>query len=352
MELFYELVQVALGNRNLLIRVPCPDEWEQVFQLAQKQCITGIIFNALDGLGVQGQKLPREILYKWINYAEQIKWRNLIVNKRCVEITQMFASEGLRTCILKGQSNAMLYPDSLTRVPGDIDIWVDANRSEIDAFVHCKFPSEKGGRQHIKFPVFEDVPVEVHYIPTYMRTPWYDKQLQSFFREYADEQFCHFVTLEGSGGMCAVPTAWFSMVQQMAHLMSHFMGEGIGLRQFIDYYYVLKACIDETDSRHLTEIIGIFRCCGLLKFASGVMWIEKELLGLEDKYIIVEPSERMGQAIQRIIEEGGNFGHHNRLNVYRHKNLAYRAIGGTYQSFRALNYLPSETIWKIIRKVI
>ena len=89
----------------------------------------------------------------------------------------------------------------------------------------------------------------------------------------------------------------------------------------------------------------------LLKFAQGVMWIEKKLLGLEDEYLIVEPSERIGHAIQQTIEEGGNFGHHSSLNTFRHQSLIGRAIGGAKQSLRAMRYFPTEAAWKVIRKV-
>ena len=88
---------------------------------------------------------------------------------------------------------------------------------------------------------------------------------------------------------------------------------------------------------------------GLLKFAQGVMWIEEELLGLEEKYLIVEPSEKIGRAIQRTIEEGGNFGHHSSLNRLRHQSHIGRAVGGMQQSLCAMRYFPTEATWKLIR---
>ena len=216
---------------------------------------------------------------------------------------------------------------------------------------------------HIEFPVFDDVAVEVHYIPRYMNAPWHDKRLQAFFRYKAEEQFSNQVTLEGTEGTCAVPTVEFNMVQQLSHMMSHVMGEGIGLRQVIDYYYVLKTHGDgianarnftksNSKSDKLADFRELFCETGLLKFAKGVMWIEKELLGLEEKYLIVEPSEKIGRAIQQTIEEGGNFGHHSSLNSLRHQSLIGRAIGGAKQSLRAMRYFPTEAAWKVIRKII
>lgn len=345
MNLFYELVKVALGNNSVLSRIPSDAEWYNLYKICQEQCITGVVFEALDRLSKQGQKPPLDLLYQWICDAELIKQQNLIVNRRCVEISRMFAEAGFKTCILKGQGNALLYPNPLSRTSGDIDIWVDADKNIIDEFVHKRFSNIKGGRMHIEFPVFDDVSVEVHYIPRYMFAPWHDRCIQAFFQKKADVQFGNMVTLEGTEGVCAVTTVDFSLVQQMSHLMSHYMGEGIGLRQFIDYYYLLNYhAVD-------TGIIDVFRHCGLLEFAQGVMWIEKTLLGVDDNYLIVKPSERIGLAIKHTIEEGGNFGHHSSLNTFRHQSLIGRAIGGAKQSLRAMHYFPTEAAWKVIRKV-
>lgn len=366
MTLFYELIQVALGDRVVLSRTPSQTEWHALYETCQKQSVTGVAFEAFESLSEQRQKPPLDLLYQWIGDAEQIKQQNLRVNKRCVEIARMFAEAGFETCILKGQGNARMYVNPLARTPGDIDIWlmvpgkglsVEETRQKIDEFVHSRFPEIKGGRMHIEFPVFDDVAVEVHYIPRYMNAPWHDKRLQAFFRYKAEEQFSNQVTLEGTEGTCAVPTVEFNMIQQLSHMMSHVMGEGIGLRQFIDYYYVLRQfrVLSKESEQVRTESLEFrvrLRKMGLLNFAQGVMWIEKKLLGLEDKYLIVEPSERIGRAIQQTIEEGGNFGHHSRLNTLRHRSVIGRAVGGMQQSVRAMRYFPTEATWKLIRKVI
>ena len=203
--------------------------------------MTGVAFQILDGLSKQRQKPPLDLLCQWIGGDGQIKQQNLKVNQRCVEITWMFAEAGFKVCILKGQGNARMYPNPLARTAGDIDAWVsgltdntdDSLRERVDRFVHSRFPEIKGGRMHIEFPVFDDVTVEVHYIPRYMCAPWHDKRLQAFFMEKAEEQFRNQVALEGVEGMCAVPTVAFNLIQQLSHMMSHFMGEGIGLKQFI-----------------------------------------------------------------------------------------------------------------------
>ena len=43
----------------------------------------------------------------------------------------------------------------------------------------------------------------------------------------------------GEQGEIAIPTAEFNLIFQLTHIFSHLMNEGIGLRQLVDYYYVL-----------------------------------------------------------------------------------------------------------------
>ena len=43
----------------------------------------------------------------------------------------------------------------------------------------------------------------------------------------------------GEQGEIAIPTVEFNLIFQLTHIYAHLMNEGIGLRQLLDYYYVL-----------------------------------------------------------------------------------------------------------------
>lgn len=132
MTLFYELIQVALGNRTVLSRTPSETEWHDLYKMCQKQSVTGVALDALESLSEQRQKPPLDLLYQWIGYVEQIKQQNLRVNRRCMEITRMFTEAGFKSCILKGQGNARMYPNPLARTAGDIDVWVSGLTDNTD----------------------------------------------------------------------------------------------------------------------------------------------------------------------------------------------------------------------------
>lgn len=122
--LFFELIQVALGNRLELSKSPSEDEWKAMFVMSQKQAVAGIAFGALEGLVQHGQQPPIDLLLDWIGLSEQIRMSSQLVSQRCQELEKIFVDEGYRFCVLKGQGTALYYKAPGYRYSGDIDLWV------------------------------------------------------------------------------------------------------------------------------------------------------------------------------------------------------------------------------------
>lgn len=335
---------MALGAGEKLSRDPSEAEWQQLFDLAQKQAVAGVAFLALDRLSSYGQKIPSVLLFEWIGLGEQIKSQNLLVNQRCKEITQLFRNEGFESCILKGQGNARMYPVPESRLSGDIDIWVFGERDEITKFVKERCPNVFEQYHHIDFPIFEDVPVEVHYTPGKLLSPRYNRRFQKWCQsEGLKVKGERLETIDGYN----VPSVGFNAVFQMAHMMIHFFIEGIGLRHFVDYYYVLT----NTDFTNHTDTVETIQYLGLEKFARGVMWIEQYCLGLEDGYLLFEPSEKIGRVILKEMEEGGNFGQYDQRYKGREDGYLMRGLMDSYRLIKMGRVFPKEVSWKIYRKL-
>ena len=163
---------------------------------------------------------------------------NVRLNDAAIQVSEWFRKKGFRTCILKGQGNALMYPNPYSRTPGDIDIWVEGEDKRVISFVRSISPHEKACYHHIEFPSYKGVEVEVHYRPSFLLCFWHNRKLQKYYERVKDEQFSHRVML-GEQGEIAIPTAEFNLIFQLTHIFSHLMNEGIGLRQLVDYYYVL-----------------------------------------------------------------------------------------------------------------
>lgn len=101
--LFFELIQVSIGRRDSLSRVPSAEEWSMLYSFSVKQAVAGVCFCGVQRLPKeQLVEMPVQLKLKWFALATQIKTRNELMNRRCVELQRILAKEGMESCFLKG----------------------------------------------------------------------------------------------------------------------------------------------------------------------------------------------------------------------------------------------------------
>ena len=302
--------------------------WWGFMTFCNRQNVLGIV---LDGMDRSQLSVPSNIVLEWFSYVENIKAQNKLIDKRSVDISRIFKEKGYRSCILKGQANALYYPNPELRSPGDIDIWVEGNEVEIIKIILKDCPDAHYSIHHIKFPVFDDVPIEVHYRPVYMSNWFKNKKLQNFIRNKEIEQFDHQVKLNDStvGGL----TNDFNLVFQMLHMYNHFFTSRNNLKQMIDYYYLLKkSFFEKTDTG---EVMDLLDDLGVKRYAAGVMWIQKEVLGIEDNCLLLKPNSKYGRVILSEMLTFGTRAESSNLSLVIHQFVG---------NMRLIPYFPSEVL--------
>ena len=200
--------------------------------------IYSVLFDGIKKLPAEYVGMKKELLLQWMAESQMLEKVNVRLNDAAIQVSEWFRKKGFRTCILKGQGNALMYPNPYSRTPGDIDIWVEGEDKRVISFVRSISPHEKACYHHIEFPSYKGVEVEVHYRPSFLLCFWHNRKLQKYYERVKEQQFSHRVML-GEQGEIAIPTAEFNLIFQLTHIYSHLMNEGIGLRQLVDYYYVL-----------------------------------------------------------------------------------------------------------------
>ena len=195
-QMFFELLQVAIGRIVCLSHSPSAEEWKGLYEIAKKQSLVGVCFAGVQKL-VEQQQTPEEMLYlTWMGMAAKIQQRNEVVNQQCVEVQRLIAEKGCRSCIIKGQSNHTSYGSlAMLRQSGDIDIWVEGGREKVVELVSSICPTKEIRETHAQLRVFQDTEVEVHYRPGLIRDFRRNKRLQAFFASHAEDCFTNKVTL-------------------------------------------------------------------------------------------------------------------------------------------------------------
>ena len=241
----FDFLKYCLGAKSDVNKVIAGIDWQMLYSFASKQAILGLCFNGIERLGreysdeLKQNPIERDLLMTWMGKAQQIRRQNMKVNAVAGKLFSMLRKDGMRCCVLKGQGNALMYPNPYSRTPGDIDVWINASRERIMEYAQKKFELGDDIRlQHLETSL-DGVPVELHFFPCSMNNSLYHARLQKWFRRNADLQCSHIVRLPDGIGEIAIPTTAFNVVYQLTHLYHHFFDEGIGMRQIIDYYYVV-----------------------------------------------------------------------------------------------------------------
>ena len=238
LQIFFDFLRFCIGSAKEIPGSLKEVDWKELYAIAKKQCLVGVLFDGIKKLPAEHVGMKKEILLQWMAESQMLEKANVRLNDAAIQVSEWFRKKGFRTCILKGQGNALMYPNPYSRTPGDIDIWVEGGDKRVISFVRSISPHEKACYHHIEFPSYKGVEVEVHYRPSFLLYFGHNRRLQKYYGMVKDEQFSHRVML-GEQGEIAIPTVEFNLIFQLTHIFSHLMNEGIGLRQLLDYYYVL-----------------------------------------------------------------------------------------------------------------
>lgn len=333
--LYFELIKVALGNKKELSKAPSTKEWHCIYEESEKQAIAGVVFEGVQKLPKE-QWPPQDLLFEWIGLSEQIRQQNKVVDNQTSEIWSQLKKDGLDAAILKGQGVATLYGElAPLRQSGDIDIWVKGGYQKVSEYVQRTHPTDDVAYHRFHYDYFEDTEVELHHRPTLMRNLLDDRKLARWYNGFGADSF---VYLEDKG--FAVPSLAFNRIFILTHIYRHFLFEGIGLRQVMDYYFVLRA---QNDGRCKIEEVRRTLCeLRLTRFAEAVMWILYTQFGLEEKFLICGMNEKEGRFVLSEIEQTGNFGRGETRYKYLHLLKLRKLIA--HGSYLILHY-PSEVLW-------
>ena len=344
----FAFLKCCLGYKGNMSRMIAGMNWHELYSFASKQALLGLCFEGIERLGedypeeLKQNPIGRELLMTWMGKAQQIRRQNMKVNAVASKLFSMLREDGMRCCILKGQGNALMYPNPYSRTPGDIDVWIDASRERIMEYAQKKFELGDDIRlQHLETSL-DGVPVELHFFPCSMNNSLYHARLQKWFRRNADLQCSHIVRLPDGIGEIAIPTTAFNVVYQLTHLYHHFFDEGIGMRQIIDYYYVVNndelLVIRDTLQRELKHL-------GLWKFARAVMYVLHEVLGLPKDKMIAPMDEKRGKLLLAEILNGGNFGKHfTKYGHFTQQGMAKKYFLKIWRNMHFVRYYPAEAL--------
>lgn len=383
--IFFEFLQVTIGQRSCLSRGLTMEEWKGLYGLLKKHALLGVGYVAI-------QKLPKEqwppnaMIMQWAGVAQKIRLLNLELNEECRKVVTQLEHDGIGAVVIKGQSNLENYPEDLReyRNPGDIDLWTkQTNDCGIPIAVQqgdsVEYEYYKGVRgiieyarlqrrvredkspikplyYHVEYHTDKGTGVEMHYRPSFLCSPIRNMRMQRWFKEHFD------VCLQNRCRLgFPVLTSSVNVVYQLVHLHRHVFEGGVGLRQLMDYYFALRVwhndvmeCKDlqsqgmwseglGTPVMSPSQVMDVIRSFGMGKFAGAVMYVLHEVFALTEDKMIAPMNERRGRLLLEDVLRGGNFGQHDESHHHLQGAVGHNILR-LQRDFRLLRYYPEEAL--------
>lgn len=301
-KLFFELMQVSVGQLDCVSRFPEPEEWNRFHDLAKRQAVVGICYHGVTKLYEYGLIAPQELSLDWMAEAEEIKEQNRGGSRRLVALQEELQKRHLRSSVMTGPGLTRFYNRELQllRYTKGIDLYVFGYKNQIDLNQYADmnvriFPELHAGKSRQR-----------------------NHRLEKWILQNNDLMF-------RKAGELVVPSHSMTIVVQLVHLYNLFLAKRLLMRNLMDLFFVLRFA--EGDSRLFqfsqTTVESEIKELGLTRFSRGIMWLLKELFLLDTKYLPFEPNEEEGKfLLSSIMDEGFTFHNWHHLLHYTWHNLA------------------------------
>lgn len=131
-EHLFLLLKSALWQDENIEQSVCNVDWNNLYQLANEQCLIGIVADSFRLLSKK--QCDGEERLRWLAYVVRLEKKNQEMNLLVGKLFEKFCKMNLSPVLLKGQAFAANYPYPLHRQCGDIDLYFK-NRKDCETAV-------------------------------------------------------------------------------------------------------------------------------------------------------------------------------------------------------------------------
>ncbi|MBO4446881.1 MAG: nucleotidyltransferase family protein [Bacteroidales bacterium] len=339
-EILFRLLRLSTGQKDEDFPMLSSEEWRAVYDLALHQSLLGIAFSGIEHL--PNEKWPEKLIsmkfYAQVKYIRSFTQR---ATETSIEVVDRFARQGRRSVILKGVTSGALYDDPSLRSSGDVDIWVESDRKWLKDFVRSINPNAGVYYHHITLIKIRGVELEAHFMPTWMNNPFVNARLQRWFAGFWQDE-TNIQEVKVSGGSVPGLSDRYNRVFLLIHIFRHLFMDGVGMRQIMDYYCLLRKGLTPEEREETMVMLRSFR---LDKFAAAVMYLLGECFHLPEEKMLCAPDGKRGRFLLSEVMRSGNFGNSDsRIKGDANASSAYNFFTRIIRSLRFLPQYPSEAL--------
>lgn len=316
-DVLLKLVRAALWNTPMKPIDVKSEAYYQLMEASGRQAVTGLLCRTLMTNNYHLKKLDAVDLFA---ASEELEKSNTDVDTALAELVRLLDTHKIPFVVFKGQTLATLYPSPHSRIPGDIDFYVDPDNFNKAAEVISKEwhvdidtnhdDNDISSPRHIEFK-YKGVLFEMHF----RMLKFYSNRNQVFFNNIVDE--CDRETVRVADVDVPILPLAPNIVYTFCHLYHHLQEQGVALRQLCDLALLIHHTSSMPEQRDSVrkEIGDILDGLNMRRAFVAVCSALVESLGLpeEDLPFPVGDNERhFGRKMMEEVWKRGNWGVYDR----------------------------------------
>ena len=273
-KLFFELMQVSLGQLDCVSRFPEPNEWQKFYELTKQQAVIGICYHGVTKLFDYGLVAPQELSLDWMAEAEEIKEVNRGRTRKLITLQEELQKHHLLSSVMTGPGLTRFYDRELQmlRYTKGIDVYVFGYKNQLDLSPWAD--------------------INIHILPELRvgKSRQRNNKLDKWVLQNDDLMF-------RKAGELVVPSHSATILIQLTNLYNLFLNKRLLMRNLMDLFFIIRFA--QGDSRLFqypqNTLEEEIKDLGLTRFTRGIMWLLQEVFALDPKFLPLEPLEEEGQ---------------------------------------------------------
>ena len=259
---------VRLGIGHTAISIDKDIKWDEIAALAAEQGLTAVILDGIDRIP-EGLRPPQVVLLQWIGEVLQnYESRYVDYEKTIGKLAGFYNSHGFKMMIIKGYGLGLNYPNPQHRPYGDIDTWNFGKQKEADDVLakEKKIIIDKSHRHHTVFD-WNGYMVENHYDILTVDANKTNMFLESILKECAMDDRNH---VEIGDEKVFLPSANFNALYLLRHMLMHFVGTNMNIRQLLDWGFFWEKYGKEVDEKWLCDLMEKYQMTAFFNIINAI----------------------------------------------------------------------------------
>ena len=93
-QIFFDFLRFCIGSTKDIPSSLKDADWEELYAIAQKQCLVGVLFDGIKKLPTEHVGMKKELLLQWMAESQILEKANVRLNDAAIQVSEWFRKKG------------------------------------------------------------------------------------------------------------------------------------------------------------------------------------------------------------------------------------------------------------------